>query len=64
MAQYMAKKITEPINNLNLDSPLENDVYDEISPLIRRIHTQQKEITNQIEILKNKQEEIYSKQFF
>ena len=58
MAQYMARKITEPINNLNLDKPLENDVYDEISPLIRRIHSQQKEITDQIEILKNKQEEM------
>lgn len=58
MAQYMAKKITEPINNLNLDKPLENDAYDEISPLIRRIYSQQKEITNQIETLKNKQEEI------
>lgn len=58
MAQYMAKKITEPINNLDLDNPLENIVYDEISPLVRRIHTQQKEITNQIENLKNKQEEM------
>lgn len=58
MAQYMARKITEPINNLNLDKPLENDVYDEISPLIRRIHSQQKEITDQIETLKNKQEEM------
>ena len=58
MAQYMARKITEPINNLNLDKPLDNEVYDEISPLIRRIHSQQKEITDQIETLKNKQEEI------
>ena len=54
MAQYMARKITEPINNLNLDKPLDNEVYDEISPLIRRIHSQQKEITDQIETLKNK----------
>ena len=58
MAQYMARKITEPINNLNLDKPLDNEVYDEISPLIRRIHSQQKEITDQIENLKNKQEEM------
>ena len=46
MAQYMARKITEPINNLDLDKPLENDVYDEMSPLIRRIHSQQKQIIN------------------
>ena len=58
MAQHMAKKIIEPINHLNLDEPLENEVYDEISPLIRRIHIQQKAITKQIEDLKNKQEEI------
>ena len=58
MAQYMARKITEPINNLDLDKPLENDVYDEISPLIRRIYSQQREITDQIETLKNKQEEM------
>ena len=58
MAQKMAKKITDPINNLNLDQPLENDVYDEISPLLYRIHTQQREITDQIDNLMNKQEEI------
>ena len=32
-----------------IDKPLENNVYDEISPLLYRIHSQQKEITNQID---------------
>ena len=58
MAQYMAKKIIEPLNTLNLDNPLENDTYEEISPLLHRIYSQQTKITNQIEDLKNKQEEI------
>ena len=38
LARRMAKKIVEPLNKLDLEQPLKNDVYEEISPLLHRIH--------------------------
>lgn len=58
LAQRMAKRVMEPLNRLDLDNPLENDAYEEISPLLRRIHAQQQEIGSQLQALKNKQEEL------
>ena len=57
LARYMAKKIVEPLNKLNLENPLENDVYEELAPLLHRIHSQQCEIRHQLDLLKNKQDE-------
>ena len=57
LAHNMAKRVVEPLNKLNLENPLENDVYDELSPLLFRIHVQHLEIKNQMQALKQKQEE-------
>ncbi|MBP1557348.1 MAG: PAS domain S-box protein [Oscillospiraceae bacterium] len=57
LARRMAKRVVQPLNTLNLDEPMENDVYDELSPLLHRIHTQQTEIKSQIQTLKQKQDE-------
>lgn len=57
LASRMAKRIVEPLNRLNLDKPLENDAYEELSPLLRRIHAQQQEIKHQMQKLKRKQDE-------
>ncbi len=57
LAHRMAKRVVEPLNRLNLESPMENDAYEEISPLLHRIHAQHMEIKNQIKILKHKQDE-------
>lgn len=57
LANRMAKRVVEPFNKLDLDHPLENDVYEELSPLLRRIHRQQQEIKRQIQTLKQKQDE-------
>lgn len=57
LASRLSKKIVRPLNELNLDEPLDNDGYDELSPLLRRIDTQQKEIRRQKEELKRKQSE-------
>lgn len=58
LALRLSKKIVKPLNELNLDQPLDNDGYDELSPLLRRIDTQQKEIGRQSEALKQKQSEL------
>lgn len=57
LAKRMSKRIVEPLNNLDLDQPMENDVYEELSPLLRRIHAQHQEISDQMRTLKRKQEE-------
>lgn len=57
LANRMAKRVVEPLNKLNLEEPLENDVYEELSPLLRQIHWQQQEIKKQIAALRLKQEE-------
>lgn len=46
-AKHMAQKIIMPLNELNLDSPLENDSYEEIAPLLTQINKQQKKISSQ-----------------
>lgn len=57
LAFRLSKKIVEPLNKLNLDEPLNNEKYDELSPLLRRIDTQHKEIKRQKSELERKQSE-------
>lgn len=56
-ATKMAKRVVEPLNQLNLDQPLTNDVYEELTPLLRRIHVQQLEIKEQMRELQQKKDE-------
>ena len=57
LAKGMAKQVVEPLNKLNLNEPLSNEAYEELSPLLYRIHEQQIKIKNQIKTLESKQEE-------
>ena len=57
LARRMANKIVEPLNSLDLEQPLKNDVYEEISPLLHRIHRQHNQITAQMEQLRRKTDE-------
>ena len=57
LAHRMAKKVVEPLNKLNLEKPMENEAYEELSPLLHRIHAQHKEIKCQMQTLKRKQNE-------
>ena len=57
LADRMSKRVVEPLNRLNLDKPLENDVYEELSPLLRRIHAQHMEIKSQMRKMQQKQDE-------
>ena len=50
-AKYTAKRLVQPLNQLDLDAPLENPAYEEISPLLRRIDHQQKELGHQEQLL-------------
>ena len=57
LAKRMAKKVVEPLNELDLENPMENEVYEEISPLLRRLYSQHQEIQFQMRTLNRKQEE-------
>ncbi len=57
LAHRLSKNITAPLNQLNLDDPLNNEGYDELSPLLRRIDAQQRQIRGQEKELLQKQEE-------
>ena len=57
LAHRMAKTIVAPLNNLNLDNPMENEAYEELSPLLHRIYAQHLEIKSQLRTLQHKQNE-------
>ncbi len=57
MASAISKRIVKPINELDLESPEENRIYGELSPLLSKIHRQNREIQNQLELAKQQQEE-------
>ena len=57
LARRMAKNIVEPMNNLDLEHPLSNDTYEELSPLLRRINQQHLQIAAQMRKLQHKTDE-------
>ncbi|MBO5130595.1 MAG: PAS domain S-box protein [Oscillospiraceae bacterium] len=57
LANRMSKKIMEPLNDLDLEHPLENDTYEELSPLLNRIHQQHRQIDSQLRTLQRKTDE-------
>lgn len=56
-AARLSKQIVKPLNELNLDAPLNNEGYDELFPLLYRIDSQQKQIKSQSDKLLQKQKE-------
>lgn len=59
LSSRVAKSFIRPINNLDLDHPENNDVYQELSPLLRKIAMQKKTITKQLEDAGQKQKEFH-----
>ena len=57
LASRLAKRIVEPLNALDLEHPLENDAYEELSPLLRRIDRQRRQIDAQLAELRQKTDE-------
>lgn len=57
MASAISKKIMKPVNEIDLEHPEENQVYEELSPLLSKIHRQNREIQQQLELAKQQQEE-------
>ena len=57
LSHTMAKKVTEPLASLDLEHPFENETYEELTPLLRKIHNQHKQIKEQMETLRRKSDE-------
>lgn len=57
LARRISNRIVEPMNSIDLDRPLENDTYEELSPLLNRINQQHREIEMQMRYLKQKTDE-------
>ena len=57
LARRISKRIVEPMNSIDLDRPLENDTYEELSPLLNRINQQHREIEMQMRYLKQRTDE-------
>ena len=57
LANKLAKKIVKPINELDLEKPLENKTYEELKPLLIRLDDLHSEVSEQLKKLRQKTDE-------
>lgn len=57
IARHISKSIVEPINHLNLEEPLSNQGYEEIQPLLRKLDSQNRTISIQMDELNQRKKE-------
>ena len=51
-ARRMARNIIAPINSINLEHPIMNDLYEELNPMLIRLENQNEQIHQQMKTLK------------
>ena len=54
LSRFMALRIAEPLNNVDLEKPLKNKACPELAPLMGRINQQYIEISSHMQILRRK----------
>ena len=57
LANKLSKKIVKPINELDLEKPLENKTYEELKPLLIRLDDLHIEVSEQLKKLRQKTDE-------
>lgn len=57
LSSKLSKSIVNPINSLDLDAPENNDAYEELAPLLKKISRQRRIIDEQLQTAKRLQEE-------
>lgn len=57
LAKGISESVVRPLNRLDLDNPMENRTYEEIQPLLMRIHQQRRQIDLQLKMLRRKNDE-------
>ncbi len=58
LSKRVSKRVVLPLNQLDLDHPLDNDAYEELSPLLTRINRLHHQIDAQMRELDQKREEL------
>lgn len=58
LARWLSKSIVKPLNTLDLENPADNDVYEELSPMLTKINKQHKQISKQMRELKKRADEL------
>ena len=56
-ASRLSGKVVEPLNNLDLEHPEDNTVYEEVEPLLSKIYRQNRQIRLQLEAARRQQKE-------
>ncbi|MBO5315405.1 MAG: PAS domain S-box protein [Clostridia bacterium] len=57
LSHKMAKDIVKPLNELDLENPAENETYEELAPILTKLNKQHKQITRQMQELRQKSDE-------
>lgn len=57
LSHKMAKDIVNPLNELDLENPIENETYEELAPILTKLNKQHKQITRQMQELRQKSDE-------
>lgn len=62
LASVVARRVTfnliKPLDQVNLDEPLDNETYDELAPFLTRIAKQKRQLSKNLKKLRGKQEEL------
>lgn len=62
LASFVARRVTaniiKPLDQVNLDEPLDNETYDELAPFLTRIAKQKRQLSKNLKKLRDKQEEL------
>ncbi len=54
LAHKLSKRIVQPLNNIDLEHPLDSESYPELSPLLVRINRQRNQISSQLRELRQR----------
>ena len=57
LASRVARQLVEPINAIDLNDPAGSETYEELTPLLSKLRSQQRQIQRQMRDLKRRQEE-------
>ena len=57
LSSRVAKSIVKPINDIDIDNPEKNDIYEELSPLLSKISKQKRTIKRQLDEATKQREE-------
>ena len=60
LANRLSRQIVRPLNDLDLDAPMNNHTYPEIRPLLQRLEAQQEQLRNQSQELARRQREFHT----